>query len=650
MFILIFKIVGILYEINRSGSAIEAFSALEEPQAMETPRTVERGTLPTSSPVYLNIGGLQNALPRLQIIDSSSQSKPDNYRISPITPQTTQDSSTSDITLVSSSVTQTKTDLDLVLEDWSGRGAHVDFQPKEQVPLTEDRFLGQGSMGAVYETTIRGHAFAWKRRFCRHHIGDDERKELEILKKVSHHHIIRLAGSYTHQHFLGLLLYPVAYYDLATLLEETEAVINNTDLSPLQYERITTFCEVSDIRFDDPKDYDQYAYSYSLHCMKGFLVPFVKSKIGCIVSAVEYLHSQRIRHKDLKPSNILLSREGLWLTDFGTATDFSLQTISRTENWERGTPKYFAPEVASYQPSGRAADIFSLGCVVLEMYMTIQVDMAEKLRDLRSARDKSFQANLDPVLRWLYSLSWSSGEMDPWTWDHTGTSIRREISRMLALEPDQRPSIAEVHTNLALIDTLEVRRDGLRYFEDCCRKPFISGEDHDKIMIEMAQAHQTEVEALKAEHASKIEEMRVSLAAQAEKEKEDLIRNYDLEITNLQTKILAFQGTMGGGTPISANITCRLCFKSLSTEDELSQHREYYHPTASSSTVSEPLDNTTSEQRFQQYPSMANALSHRCDVCKWTTHSRRALQRHMDKQHVAPNRASLQANSGKYMV
>ncbi|ORX93070.1 hypothetical protein BCR34DRAFT_580744 [Clohesyomyces aquaticus] len=36
---------------------------------------------------------------------------------------------------------------------------------------------------------------------------------------------------------------------------------------------------------------------------------------------------------------------------------------SATNNGERGTPKYSAPEVASWIPSGRAADIFSLGCI-----------------------------------------------------------------------------------------------------------------------------------------------------------------------------------------------------------------------------------------------------------------------------------------------
>ena len=62
------------------------------------------------------------------------------------------------------------------------------------------------------------------------------------------------------------------------------------------------------------------------------------------MSAVAYLHDQKIRHKDLKPSNILLTSDNLILSDFGSATDFSHLSQSATDN-ERGTPKYFAPEV-----------------------------------------------------------------------------------------------------------------------------------------------------------------------------------------------------------------------------------------------------------------------------------------------------------------
>lgn len=220
---------------------------------------------------------LRHLLPRLQVVDESSPSKPDNYRISPITPQSTKTPPSPSIPhdLPQKAEVSTTTIHDL-FENWSGRGHHVDFLPHETVPLKEGRFLGHGSMGGVYETVIRGHAFAWKRRFCRRRIGEAERKEIEILNKVSHEHIVKLAGSYTHRQFLGLLLYPVAACDLATLFEDVEAWIAHTS-DATQDERLREFQLVRT---------KGIVYKY---CGE-----FLLEKMGCIVKAVEYLHNQKV--------------------------------------------------------------------------------------------------------------------------------------------------------------------------------------------------------------------------------------------------------------------------------------------------------------------------------------------------------------------
>lgn len=109
-----------------------------------------------------------------------------------------------------------------LLEDWSERGRHVDYGPNETLPLNPVRWLGRGTNGDVHETLCNGVALAWKTIYCRHGIGLKERKEIEVLKRLSHEHVIKLVGTYTHRRFLGLLLWPVATCDLADLLEELE--------------------------------------------------------------------------------------------------------------------------------------------------------------------------------------------------------------------------------------------------------------------------------------------------------------------------------------------------------------------------------------------------------------------------------------------
>lgn len=89
---------------------------------------------------------------------------------------------------------------------------------------------------------------------------------------------------------------------------------------------------------------------------------------GCLTNAVKYFHENGIRHKDLKPSNVLLNpNDGLFLTDFGIGRDFADSSTSVTTGTARGNYKYCAPEVACWEPRGRAADIFSLGCVFLQI-------------------------------------------------------------------------------------------------------------------------------------------------------------------------------------------------------------------------------------------------------------------------------------------
>jgi hypothetical protein len=77
--------------------------------------------------------------------------------------------------------------------DWSGRGtSHVDYSKSEALPLIQGRFLGYGMHGGVYETSCNGIALAWKRKYCTRRVGHRERREIEIIKRLEHRHVIRL--------------------------------------------------------------------------------------------------------------------------------------------------------------------------------------------------------------------------------------------------------------------------------------------------------------------------------------------------------------------------------------------------------------------------------------------------------------------------
>jgi TolB-like protein/tRNA A-37 threonylcarbamoyl transferase component Bud32 len=95
--------------------------------------------------------------------------------------------------------------------------------------------------------------------------------------------------------------------------------------------------------------------------------------------AIGFAHDRGITHRDLKPGNIMIDRDGrLKVLDFGLAKVFavgsgleSMETVVRTHDTAAGrilgTPAYMSPEQAEGKNIDHRSDIFSLGIVLYEM-------------------------------------------------------------------------------------------------------------------------------------------------------------------------------------------------------------------------------------------------------------------------------------------
>src|SRR6516165_1894030 len=88
---------------------------------------------------------------------------------------------------------------------------------------------------------------------------------------------------------------------------------------------------------------------------------------GQICDALDAAHKKGITHRDLKPVNILVTRAGVKLLDFGLARMASGAGDETLTMAVMGTPAYMAPEQWEGKPGDARSDIYSFGCVLYEM-------------------------------------------------------------------------------------------------------------------------------------------------------------------------------------------------------------------------------------------------------------------------------------------
>jgi serine/threonine protein kinase len=150
-----------------------------------------------------------------------------------------------------------------------------------------------------------------------------------------------------------------------------------------------------------------------------------------LADALDYVHAAGVVHRDVKPANILLEgRQGQeWtavkLADFGIARIDDAPRLTALGT-TLGTPNYLSPEQVRGSDVGPAADIYSLGLVLLECLTGTMAFTGSSIEAAvaRLHRDPDIPADLDPAWREL-------------------------VGRMTSRKPAQRPTAAEVSARLA---------------------------------------------------------------------------------------------------------------------------------------------------------------------------------------------------------
>ncbi|MCJ1444689.1 MAG: hypothetical protein MMC23_005191 [Stictis urceolatum] len=128
---------------------------------------------------------------------------------------------------------------------------------------------------------------------------------------------------------------------------------------------------------------------------------------GCLISGLVYMHDMGLRHRDIKPSNILLKSGEILYADFGLSNDTKIDS-SEDSLIGNFTRQYAAPEFAQgYR--GKASDVWSLGCVFLELLtvlsgQSITALYTYSLPDGHRKADLAYYKNQQALEKWLDKL------------------------------------------------------------------------------------------------------------------------------------------------------------------------------------------------------------------------------------------------------
>ncbi|VDN94884.1 unnamed protein product [Brugia pahangi] len=255
------------------------------------------------------------------------------------------------------------------------------------------RFLGKGGFARCYELTdikdqrLYAGKVVSKLLLLKNHQRDKMAQEIRIHRSLQHKHIVRMDGFF----------------------EDTDNVYILLELCPRR-----SLMELHKRRKHVTEPEARY---------------FTKQ----IVEACEYLHKNKIIHRDLKLGNLFLNEEmEIKVGDFGLAT--VVEVDGQRKKTLCGTPNYIAPEMLDKKGHSYEVDIWAIGCILYTLLVGKPPFETSSLKD-----------TYNRIKNNNYSIPGRISE-----------EAEQLIRRLLQTDPEKRPTIHEVSTFSYIISFLAV--------------------------------------------------------------------------------------------------------------------------------------------------------------------------------------------------